>query len=121
MDAIQKAITTGSSSQANIRQGGRGGGLEQVSVTGWKQSKAASNRDGGVESLVTFLEKKLTAPDSKAGARARISKVCATLQLAVIDMKNQRRPLRCALVSRDGTYKTTIGGCLSSIGACSFG
>ncbi|KAI9372801.1 hypothetical protein BJX61DRAFT_505754 [Aspergillus egyptiacus] len=72
--AIQKALSSGASSQANIRQAGRGAGLEQVIVTGWKQSKAASNRDGGVESLVTFLEKKLTAPDSKAGTRAKISK-----------------------------------------------
>ncbi|KAL2823186.1 hypothetical protein BDW59DRAFT_100124 [Aspergillus cavernicola] len=71
--AIQKALST-STPQANIRQGGRSAGLEQVSVTGWKQSKAASNRDGGVESLVTFLEKKLTSSDSKPGARARISK-----------------------------------------------
>ncbi|KAL3481226.1 hypothetical protein BJX99DRAFT_219376 [Aspergillus californicus] len=71
--AIQKALSS-SSPQANIRQGARGAGLEHVKITGWKESKAASNRDGGVESLVTFLEKKLTSPDSKPGARARISK-----------------------------------------------
>ncbi|KAL4808668.1 hypothetical protein BDV18DRAFT_132875 [Aspergillus unguis] len=70
---IQKALSS-SSGQANIRQGSRGAGLEQVAVRGWKDSKAASNRDGGVESLVAFLEKKLTAPDSKSGPRARISK-----------------------------------------------
>lgn len=75
---IQKALA-GSNAQANIRQGGRGAGLEQIAIRGWKESKAASNRDGGVESLVTFLEKKLTPPDSKAGSRARINKVCATL------------------------------------------
>ncbi|KAL4912040.1 hypothetical protein BDW62DRAFT_195570 [Aspergillus aurantiobrunneus] len=70
---IQKALSS-SNAQANIRQGGRGAGLEQVAVRGWKESKAASNRDGGVESLVAFLEKKLTSPDSKSGSRARISK-----------------------------------------------
>ncbi|KAL4942172.1 hypothetical protein BDV06DRAFT_212062 [Aspergillus oleicola] len=76
LNQIQKALASSSaSSQANIRQGGRGAGLEHVAVRGWKESKAASNRDGGVESLVTFLEKKLTPPDSKAGStRARISK-----------------------------------------------
>ncbi|PYI03649.1 mRNA export factor mex67 [Aspergillus sclerotiicarbonarius CBS 121057] len=74
MDAIQKAISSNSDSQANIRQGGRGSGLEQVIVRGWKQSKAASNRDGGLESLIAFLEKKLSSPDSKAGTRARITK-----------------------------------------------
>ncbi|PWY95645.1 hypothetical protein BO94DRAFT_562307 [Aspergillus sclerotioniger CBS 115572] len=99
MDAIQKAISSNSDSQANIRQGARGSGLEQVVVRGWKQSKAASNRDGGLESLIAFLEKKLSSPDSKAGTRARITKVCATPDLAVTDMNHQRRPLRCALVS----------------------
>ncbi|GFN15533.1 nuclear mRNA export, poly(A)+RNA binding protein [Aspergillus tubingensis] len=74
MDAIQKAISSNSDTQANIRQGGRGSGLEQVLVRGWKQSKAASNRDGGLESLIAFLEKKLSPPDSKAGTRARITK-----------------------------------------------
>ncbi|KAA8643509.1 hypothetical protein EYZ11_006598 [Aspergillus tanneri] len=74
LDAIQKAISNTSESQANIRQGGRGAGLEQVIVCGWKQSKAASNRDGGLESLITFLEKKLNTADSKTGQRARITK-----------------------------------------------
>ncbi|GKZ19105.1 nuclear mRNA export, poly(A)+RNA binding protein [Aspergillus brasiliensis] len=74
MDAIQKAISSNSDTQANIRQGKRGSGLEQVIVRGWKQSKAASNRDGGLESLIAFLEKKLSPPDSKAGTRARITK-----------------------------------------------
>ncbi|KAE8147627.1 mRNA export factor mex67 [Aspergillus avenaceus] len=73
LDAIQKAITSNSDTQANIRQS-RGGGLEQVSVQGWKQSKAASNRDGGLESLITFLEKKLNSSDTKASSRARITK-----------------------------------------------
>lgn len=79
LNAIQKAIASNSStSQANIRHGKpSGGGLEQVSVRGWRQSKAASNRDGGVESLIAFLEKKLGPSDSKTGPRARITKVCA--------------------------------------------
>ncbi|OGM42984.1 mRNA export factor mex67 [Aspergillus bombycis] len=103
LDAIQKAISSNTSSQANIRQGGRGSNLEQVSVRGWKQSKAASNRDGGVESLITFLEKKLNSSDSKAGSRARITKVCSTSDLTVTDIISQRRPLRCVLVYRSGT------------------
>ncbi|KAL4734236.1 hypothetical protein BDV11DRAFT_198531 [Aspergillus similis] len=70
---IQKALSS-SNAQANIRQGGRVSPTEQVAVLGWKESKAASNRDGGVESLVAFLEKKLTSPDSKTGPRIRISK-----------------------------------------------
>ncbi|PWY85294.1 hypothetical protein BO83DRAFT_328407 [Aspergillus eucalypticola CBS 122712] len=115
MDAIQKAISSNSDTQANIRQGGRGSGLEQVIVRGWKQSKAASNRDGGLESLIAFLEKKLSPPDSKAGTRARITKVCATPELAVTDINYQLRPLRCALVCRGGAFRTTIGTFLSRV------
>ncbi|PYH64594.1 mRNA export factor mexA [Aspergillus vadensis CBS 113365] len=115
MDAIQKAISSNSDAQANIRQGGRGSGLEQVIVRGWKQSKAASNRDGGLESLIAFLEKKLSPPDSKAGTRARITKVCATPELAVTDINYQLRPLRCALVCRGGAFRTTIGTFLSRV------
>ncbi|GES60337.1 mRNA export factor mex67 [Aspergillus terreus] len=75
LNAIQKAITSNTpESQANIRQGKAGNTLEQVRVHGWKQSKAASNRDGGLESLLTFLEKKLNTHDSKTGGRARITK-----------------------------------------------
>ncbi|PWY82824.1 hypothetical protein BO70DRAFT_335796 [Aspergillus heteromorphus CBS 117.55] len=116
MDAIQRAISS-NDSQANIRQGGRGSGLEQAIVRGWKQSKAASNPDGGLESLIAFLEKKLSPSDSKAGTRARITKVCATPELAVTDMNHQRRPLRCAFVFRDGSFRTTIGTCLGSTGS----
>lgn len=98
-DAIQKAISGTTDSQANIRQTGKGN-LEQVSVRGWKQSKAASNRDGGHESLITFLEKKLNTSDSKAGSRARITKVCATSELAVTDMNLRLGPLRCVPFSK---------------------
>lgn len=93
LDAIQKAIYSSASSQANVRQP-RGrveelsrdtrsrdrGGLEQLSVRGWRQSKAASNADGGIESLIAFLEKKGTPADPSAAAnlRVRITKVCLT-------------------------------------------
>lgn len=114
VDAIQKAISGSTTdSQANIRQGGKGGGstLEQVSVRGWKQSKAASNRDGGHESLITFLEKKLNTPDSKASSRARITKVCVqvTPVLAVTDMNSRlRSPSDVFSFSRMASSETTI-------------
>lgn len=78
MDAIQKAISSSSKeSQANVRQskGAARANLEQFRVSGWKQSKASSNRDGGVESLVAFLERRLNAI-TKSGPRAKITKVC---------------------------------------------
>jgi nuclear RNA export factor len=79
LDAIHQAMTTtNSGTQANVRQAKAGGGpLEQVSVRGWKRSRAASNRDGGIESLLAFLERRLNASDSKSGPRAKITKVCA--------------------------------------------
>ncbi|KAM5466334.1 nuclear mRNA export, poly(A)+RNA binding protein [Microsporum audouinii] len=77
IDALQKAIFNSSSSQANIRHG-RGildgplrRNLTQIRVTGWKASKAASNPDGGVVSLVAFLEKKSAPTDQNATAPGR--------------------------------------------------
>lgn len=81
-DRLQKAIDSGdASSHANIRQATNKSRLEEISVTGWKQSKAASNTDGGVRGTVDWLEKKLP---TKPG-RKNIIKVCATSALAVTD------------------------------------
>lgn len=80
LNALQKAIFSNASSQINIRQGRspQADGapkdrkaVGQLRVRGWRNSKAASNPDGGIESLVSFLEKKSSPP-------VRISKVCAT-------------------------------------------
>lgn len=51
------------------------GGLEQLSVRGWRKSKAASNDDGGVASLIGFLEKK-ASPSDQSLPRVKITKVC---------------------------------------------
>ncbi|PYH50067.1 mRNA export factor mexA [Aspergillus saccharolyticus JOP 1030-1] len=87
LDAIQKAISSNSDSpQANIRQGSRASNLEQVSVRGWKDQKckARSNPDGGQESLISFLEKKLSVP---AGTRARITKSRVEGDALVVSIK----------------------------------
>ena len=52
--------------------------LEKVSVWGLKQSKAASNEDGGLRDLVAFLERKATRG---AEEPLRIKKVCLTLNI----------------------------------------
>ncbi len=56
------------------------GGLSQISVRGWTLSKAVQNPDGGIGSLIAFLEKKATPSDPNAAPnqRVKISKVCAT-------------------------------------------
>lgn len=82
LTAIQMAISSTSDSQATIRPTKGTNPLAQLTIGGLKQSKAASNRDGGLESLVAFLERRLNAPDSYSGPRARISKVCATSKLS---------------------------------------
>lgn len=84
LDALQKAIFSNASSEANIRRGRTGGtsvdgGLSQVQIRGWKQSRAASNSDGGFESLIAFLEKKATPPDARFGDRLKIHKVCTNI------------------------------------------
>ena len=55
---------------------GRRDGLVQISVRGWKESKAASNPDGGIKDLLAFLERKATAPNAPANEAVRIRKVC---------------------------------------------
>ena len=116
-DAIQKAIASNSGAQANVRQGRKGkapnrDNLEQFSVRGWKESKAASNSDGGLESLIAFLERRMNA-HSKTGPRAKISKVCSSFDMAVPSHEIRHHPLRCMLVSKDGhsvIQSSTISG-----------
>ena len=54
-------------------------GLDQIIIRGLQQSKAASNADGGLDSLVSWLERKATVPGGEA---VRVKKVCLTLQSA---------------------------------------
>jgi nuclear RNA export factor len=96
-DRIKKAMEGGgASTQATFRQSGNKPPLEEISITGWKSSKAATNADGGVRSTVDWLEKKLTS--NKPG-RKNIIKVCATSALAVTNAVSVRRPrFRSALL-----------------------
>jgi nuclear RNA export factor len=56
------------SQQANL--------LVTLWIKGLKGSKAASNQDGGLSSLVSFLERKATALDAKSNRVVRVKKVC---------------------------------------------
>ncbi|KAF2754201.1 hypothetical protein EJ05DRAFT_152509 [Pseudovirgaria hyperparasitica] len=55
-NAIIRHLTSGN---ANIKQA-QPSNIKSVKVSGWKNSKASTNEDGGVHSLLTFLEKKVT-------------------------------------------------------------
>lgn len=55
------------------------GGLDQIVIRGLQQSKAAANADGGLEALITWLERKATSPQ---GEMVKVKKVCLTSQSA---------------------------------------
>jgi hypothetical protein len=59
------------------------GGWDQIRVSGLKESRAASNQDGGVSDLLAFLERKANGPDTKPGDAVRIKKVCLSLRLSL--------------------------------------
>ncbi|KAJ5784637.1 uncharacterized protein N7503_009849 [Penicillium pulvis] len=73
IDAIQKAISN-SQDSFSIRSGKNTNAdrLELYSVRGWKNSKASTRRDHGVESLISYLERRLNT--LKSGSRAKITK-----------------------------------------------
>lgn len=93
LDAIQKAISNTRESQVNIRQGknNAASNLESFSVRGWKTSKVSSHRDGGVENLIAFLERRMNA-NSKSGPRARVTKVCSTSEGAITNHQSRHVP-----------------------------
>ncbi|ODH50913.1 hypothetical protein GX48_02873 [Paracoccidioides brasiliensis] len=97
LDALQKAIFSNASSQANVRQGRprtQEKGLVQMTVRGWKQSRAASNPDGGIESLISFLEKKALPPhhDTASHSRLKISKSRVEGDAFVISVRPEQVP-----------------------------
>ena len=62
-------------SQANLRESHVSSTLGSLSVRGLKLSKAARNSDGGLESLLGFLERKAKAHDPDPNRVIKIKKV----------------------------------------------
>ncbi|KAK1451802.1 TAP domain-containing protein [Colletotrichum melonis] len=58
--AIARHLDTGDGNDLVSRRKGQGPGLVWLSVKGLKESKAASNNDGGLRDLIMFLERKAT-------------------------------------------------------------
>lgn len=77
LNAIQQAISENNnkdSAQANVRHGKGGkGNSTQISITGWRKSNASTKRDGGVENLISFCERKLNS--APKGSRFKVTKV----------------------------------------------
>ncbi|EEA21564.1 hypothetical protein EYB25_007180 [Talaromyces marneffei] len=93
-DRIRKAISSGdATSQANIRQGVTKARTEEFSITGWKESKASTNSDGGIRSLIDWLEKKLfsTKPGRKNIIKHRVEgdTLVVTVRPELVDRMSQ--------------------------------
>lgn len=72
----QQAILRGiGSEQVNVRHS-RGPTNGTIKVDGLRASKAANNTDGGMESLLGFLERKAAGLDAKSNRVIKIKKVC---------------------------------------------
>lgn len=95
--AVQKAVLRGLGSNEALPRGPRSGlrsargrentreprdSFHRIRVWGLKESKAASNADGGIKDLLAFLERKATNPEAPAREAVKINKVCLTLQFA---------------------------------------
>ncbi|KAF4636361.1 hypothetical protein G7Y89_g1743 [Cudoniella acicularis] len=71
----QQAIMRGiGAKQANVLESRITAPGSQLQVDGLNESKAASNPDGGLESLLAFLERKASALDSKSNRAIKIKK-----------------------------------------------
>lgn len=66
---LERAMENGGNGQAEVRVNDYS---RELRVTGWHNSKASSNPDGGLQSLTDFLNKKASA----SGQRFKLSKVC---------------------------------------------
>jgi nuclear RNA export factor len=80
--AILRQAASGDVSMKESRSTAPRGGLVELKITGWEKSKASSDADGGVSSLIKWLEKKAS---HRLGSRTRdvkVKKVCCRQRLA---------------------------------------
>ena len=76
----QQAILRGiGAQQANVLESRITTGGTTLQIDGLKSSKAASNPDGGLESLLAFLERKASGLDAASNRTVKIKKVCLSL------------------------------------------
>jgi len=77
MQRAQAAILKGiGAQQANLLESRTTTSNTTLKVAGLKLSKAAGNADGGLESLLAFLERKAKAHDKNPNREIKITKVC---------------------------------------------
>lgn len=73
---LESRITQGDGSTASRKE------LMDIRVHGLKESKAASNADGGLKDLLGFLERKASALNGAPARGIRIKKVCYNVKIA---------------------------------------
>ncbi|KAK3112226.1 nuclear mRNA export, poly(A)+RNA binding protein, partial [Teratosphaeriaceae sp. CCFEE 6253] len=71
-EILRQAAGTRDVTMKSERPSGTRGGLEELKVTGWSKSKASSGADGGVSSLIKWLEKKASV---RLGSKTRNVKI----------------------------------------------
>ncbi|KAI9825780.1 MAG: nuclear mRNA export, poly(A)+RNA binding protein [Phylliscum demangeonii] len=76
----------------STKRPGRQVGLDQIKVVGLKESKALSNPDGGVKTLLGFLERKATGLDTSAGEGVRIRKSRVEGDAVIVSVKTEDTP-----------------------------
>ncbi|KAI9885205.1 MAG: hypothetical protein M1823_003008 [Watsoniomyces obsoletus] len=80
------------------------GHLDQISVIGLKQSKAASNPDGGVKDLLAFLERKATGTDpGHEAVRIKKSRLEGDAMIVSVRTEDAERILRLNTFQFAGT------------------
>lgn len=76
----QQAILRGlGGKQANVLESRISKGGSSLQVDGLKSSRAASNADGGLDSLLAFLERKAAGLDSGSNRAVKIKKVSLSI------------------------------------------
>jgi nuclear RNA export factor len=89
----QQAILRGiDSKQANILESRITSGVAALRVQGLSSSKAASNPDGGLEALLSFLERKASGLDAKSNRTVKIKKVCSNC-CGIMSFMHRRCPI----------------------------
>lgn len=95
--AILRQAAASDISMKEARAPARQRGLTELKVTGWEKSKASSDADGGVSSLIKWLEKKASHKLGSRAKQVKIKKVCRHPTPLIL-----RRSLLCRLVAISG-------------------
>ena len=115
--AILRKAAAGDVSMKEPRPTAPKGGLVDLNITGWENSKASSDADGGVSSLIKWMEKKASHRLGSRTREVRIKKVCFSRHLqdccvSPCQLASISGPLSFAANLRTTTAIQEYGQCL---------